>query len=211
MKNLLKNTFLFLVVFLVVPYFFNSAFAAYLKFDNTTVTAANGGTFQLSVVVEPGSDAINSSDIYVSYDQSLLSPTTVTAGTLFPTVTNDTATPGKIYIAGMVDDPASSISTSGTIATITFKALKDGSVTLAFNCNSSTIIKNDINATNVIACSQNTGATVTIGIGGNNNDNIMPTDSPSQLPQSGVFDNVAKIAVSGMFLLIFGGIFRLLL
>ena len=208
MKKNLKNTFLFLIFFLVVPYFFNSAFAAYLKFDNTTATAANGATFQLSVVIEPGSDAINSSDVYITYDQTLLNPTTVTAGTLFPTVTNDTSIGGKIYIAGMVDDPASSISTAGTIATITFKALKDGSGTLAFDCNSSKIIKNDINATNVIACSQNTGAAVTIGGGG---QAAAPTNAPNELPTSGVFDNVVRFAIPGLILLILGSALKFVL
>lgn len=208
MKKNLKNTLLVLIIFLIVPYFFNSAFAAYLKFDNTAVTVANGGSFQISVMIEPGSDALNGTDIYVTYDSTLLKVTTVSDGSLFPYFFNDITTVGKIYIAGTTTDPASSISTSGTVAMITFQALKEGSSTLSFDCNSSKIIKDDVNATNVIACSQNTGATVTIGVGG---QTAVPTDAPSQLPQSGVFDNVAKIAVPGMLLLFIGGIFRLLL
>jgi len=199
MNNLFK-AFLSLVIFFIVAPFMFRAEAASLNFDKSTATVANGATFQISVTVDPGSDALNSTDAYVTFDSTLLKATEVSAGSMFPTVSNDISTSGKVYIAGMVDDPASSISTTGTLATITFQALKDGSGTLSSDCNTSKIIKNDINASNVITCSENGTSAVTIGSGG-----------ISELPQSGVFDNVVNIAIPGMILLIFGGIFRLLL
>lgn len=210
MKNFLK-TFLSLVVFFVVAPFVFSAEAASLNFDKATATAANGETFQISVTVDPGSDALNSTDVYVTFDSTLLKATEVSAGSLFPTVSNDISTSGKVYIAGMVNDPASSISTAGTLATITFQGLKDGSGTISFDCDTSKIIKNDINASNVITCSQNGTSAVTIGSGGSSGG-TNPTSAPvSELPQTGIFDNVTNIAIPGMILLIFGGIFRLLL
>ena len=221
MKNLFKIIPV-LMFFVFVPAFF-AAEAAYLKFDKTTATAANGATFQIGVMVEPGSDSLSSTDVYVTYDSTLLKATVVAAGTQFPTVTNDIATSGKVYIAGMVNDPASSISASGTLATITFQALKDGTGTLAFDCNLSKIIKNDLNATNVIVCGSNGTSAVTIG-GGTTNPTATPTpgggssgtDSPeptavSELPQSGVFDNVAGMAIPGMIILIIGLGIRLVL
>ena len=186
---------------------FLSVQAAALKFDKTTVSTTNGGTFQIAVTVDPGSDALNSVDAYVSFDSTLLKATVVSAGTLFPTVSNDISTSGKVYIAGMVNDPASSVSSAGTVATITFQALKDGTATLSFDCNTSKIIKNDINASNVIVCSTNGTSAVTIGGGG-----TQPTSAPpSQLPQSGIFDNVVKFMVPGTIMLILGGILRLVL
>lgn len=212
--------------FVFVPAFF-AAEAAYLKFDKTTATAANGATFQIGVMVEPGSDSLSSTDVYVTYDSTLLKATVVTAGTQFPTVTNDIATSGKVYIAGMVNDPASSISASGTLATITFQALKDGTGTLAFDCNLSKIIKNDLNATNVIVCGSNGTSAVTIGGGGGGTTNPTATPTPgtsgstgstnpeptavTELPQSGVFDNVAGMAIPGMIILIIGLGIRLVL
>ena len=175
---------------------FLSVQAAALKFDKTTVSTTNGGTFQIAVTVDPGSDALNSVDAYVSFDSTLLKATVVSAGTLFPTVSNDISTSGKVYIAGMVNDPASSVSSAGTVATITFQALKDGTATLSFDCNTSKIIKNDINASNVIVCSTNGTSAVTIGGGG-----TQPTSAPpSQLPQSGIFDNVVKFMVEHVFM-----------
>lgn len=216
MKRILKTFLLLLVFFLSVPLLFNNpVWGASLKFDKTTVSVANGGTFQIAVIVDPGSDALNSVDAYVTFDSSLLKANSVTAGSLFPTVSYDTASSGKVYIAGLVNDPASSISAAGTLATITFQGLKDGSATLSFDCNSSKIIKNDINASNVIVCSTNGTSVVTIGSGGGSSTN--PTVAPAantgvnELPKSGIFDNVVKFAVPGLLLFIVGGAFRLLL
>ena len=187
-----------------LPKVFCQVSAASLKFDKTTVSTTNGGAFEIAVTVEPGGDNLNSTDVYVTFDSALLKASNVAAGSLFPTVTNDTSTSGRVYIAGMVNDPASSISTTGTLATITFQALKDGSATLSFDCSSSKIIKNDLNATNVITCSSNNSAAVTIGSGA-----AAPTKTPNQLPESGVFDNVIKFAIPGIILLLLGSAFRL--
>jgi len=208
----IKKIFLTLGLFIVLPVFLDGTQAASLKFDKTTATAANGATFQIAVTVDPGSDSLNSTDVYVSFDSTLLKATSVAAGSLFPTVSNDISTTGKVYIAGMVDDPASSISATGILATITFQGLKEGTGTLSFDCDTSKIIKDDINATNVITCSQNGSSSITIGSGGGVAPTTPPGNNPpSQLPESGVFDNVIKIAVPGMLLLLVGGIFRLLL
>ncbi len=201
MKKLGK-LILFLIFFgLLLPGYLTSVEAASLNFDKTTVSAAIGGTFQVAVTVDPGSNSLNSTDVYVIFDSTLVKATTVAAGSLFPTVSHDESTSGKVYIAGMVNDPASSISTTGTLATITFQGLKDGSGSLSFDCNTSKIIKDDINATNVITCSQNGTTSVTIGSGGGS--------TPSQLPESGIFDNVIKFAIPGIILLLLGSIFRL--
>jgi len=218
MLNIKKIIFA-LLFFLLLP-FVTVVNAASLKFDKTTVSTTNGGTFQIAVTVDPGSDALNSVDAYVTFDAAYLKATAVTAGSLFPTVSNDISTSGKVYIAGLVNDPASSISTEGTLATITFQALKDGTATLSFDCNTSKIIKNDINASNVISCSSNGTSAVTIGSGSSSGGTTNPTATPtpaantgvaSELPKSGIFDNVVKFAIPGLILFLVGGVFRLLL
>lgn len=207
MKKLIK-LILFLIFFgLLLPGYLGPAEAASLKFDKTTVSTTNGGTFQIAVTVDPGSDSLSSTDVYVTFDSSLIKATTVTAGSLFPTVSNDISISGKVYIAGMVNDTATSISTTGTLATITFQGLKDGTGTLAFDCSSSKIIKNDLNATNVIVCTSNGTSTVTIGAGGA----AAPTQTPSELPESGIFDNVVKFAIPGIILLLLGSALRLVI
>ena len=204
LKKVIKFSII-LVFFGLLPHF-RGAFAGFMKFDNTTATVSTGSTFQIAVIVDPGSDSINATDIYVTYDSALLKATAVSAGSLFPTVSNDIATSGRVYIAGMVNDPASSVSTSGTVATITFEGLKDGSATLSFDCNLSKIVKNDINATNVINCSQNGTSSVTVGAGGAN-----PTAAPTTLPESGILDNLVKFAIPGIILLLLGSALRFVL
>lgn len=213
MKQIIK--FLSLaILFVVAPFVFGRVEAASLKFDKTTVSVTNGGTFQIAVTVDPGSDALSSVDAYVTYDGAYLKVNSVSAGTLFPTVSNDISTSGKVYIAGMVNDPTASISTVGTVATITFQALKDGSTSLSFDCSTSKIIKNDVNASDVMTCSQNNSSAVSIGAGGGANPTSVPAANnnvAAELPQSGVFENMSNIAIPGMILLILGGVLKLIL
>ncbi len=211
MKKILKTLLLLVLFFLGTPLLFNPAWAGFFKFDKTTVPVASGGTFQIAVTVDPGSDSLNAAETYVTFDATVLKAVSVTAGSLFPTVSNDISTSGKVYIAGLVNDPASSISTAGTLATITFQALKDGTATLSFDCNTSKIIKNDINASNVISCSQDGTAAVTVGSGGGSSSSQPTSPPPAQLPTSGVFDNVVKFAIPGMILLILGSALKLIL
>jgi hypothetical protein len=187
MKKILGKILSLLILFIVFPLVFGSVKAASFSFDKSTVSTTNGGTFQVAVIVNPGSDSLNSVDAYVTFDASVLKATAVTAGTLFPTVTHDESTSGRVYIAGLVNDSASPVTTSGTVATITFQGLKEGTATLAFNCDSSKIVKNDINASNVMTCSQNGTSAATIGSGGssggsNNPAPTSPPSNPEQLP-----------------------------
>lgn len=188
--------------------------AAFLQFDKPIVSANPQQAFQIALVVDAGSDQISSTDVYVLYDASLLQAQSVVAGTFFPTVTNN-ITSGKVYIAGLVDDPATYKTGSGTVATITFLPLKNGSGTLTFDCqpgvsSSSKIIKNDLNATNVIVCSQNGTSSVTVGAGGGGaGGGTLVT--PSVLPRTGMFENVVKVAIPGMILILIGGVLKLFL
>lgn len=219
MKKKVVNILWLVIMMVVFPVVFGSVSAASLKFDKTTISVTNGNTFDVALTIDPGSDALSSTDAYVAYDASLLTVNTVTAGALFPTVSHDESTSGKIYVAGMVDDPTTSISTAGTLATITFQAKSNGSTSLSFDCATSKIIKNDINASDVMVCSQNNSSSVTISGGGGGSspmatlapDNNNSSNATTELPQSGVFDNVLKITIPGMLLLLIGGIFRLTL
>lgn len=224
MNNIKKIIIAFIIFLGLTPLVF-AVEAGSLKFDKTTATVTNGGTFTISVTVDPGADSINSTDVYVIYDATLLKATGVTAGSLFPTVTNDVATSGTVYIAGLVNDPANSVSAAGTLATITFQGLKEGTGTLSFDCNLSKIVKNDLNATNVLTCSQNGTAAITVGSGssgGSTDPTATPGSSggstdttggetPTELPKTGIWDNVVKFAIPGAVLLLLGGMLRFVL
>lgn len=215
-------TLLFVLSLLLFTASAKGVFAANLKFDKSSVSANIGDTFQVSVVVDAGSEEVYSTDAYIQYDKGILEVSSVAEGTFFPTIFNDTSTPSQLYVAGIVDDPATSKTGSGTVATVTFKALSAGSTTLTYFCDlsvsdTSKVVKNDIDSTNIIVCSENGSTTVTVG-GAAANPTATPaaaaggtSTSPTQLPQSGVFDNIVRFAVPGVILLILGGVVKLLL
>ncbi len=223
--NVMKQALLTGVISLMMGALFlwnaPQADAAYLKFDKATVTTQANQTFTVDVIVDAGTDQITSTDIWVLYDPTALEAQLVTNGTFFSAVTNNLSS-GKVSITALIVEPGTYKTGAGTVATITFKALKDGTTDLTFDCrtdvsNSSKIIKNDVNATNIIACSQNVKTTVTVGAGGassSSTSSYTPPASqttPATLPQTGVFEHVAKFAAPGLLLLAAGIMLRFVL
>lgn len=218
-KFSLLLTFLFLTLFFL-PGALSKVYAGSLKFDKTTVSGKTNETFDVAIVVDAGSDQISSVDAYVLYDATLLEAQTASAAAFFPQFTKN-ITAGKTYIAGFDDDTSKSKTGTGTVATITFKALRDGAGNLTFDCqaaanNTSKIVKNDINATNVIVCAQNGQSAVTVGAGQvatptSTASGTSSSTKPAELPRSGVFENIRALAVPGMVLLILGTAVKLLL
>lgn len=212
MRFFFKNIFLFFLIFFFGGLVF-SVEAASLKFDPSSINAASGANFDIKVVLDPGSDQVYSADIYINYDSTFLKVVNVKAESLFPTVSHDESTTGKIYIAAMENDPTSYVASSGAVVTITFQALKDGNSNLSFDCNNSKVVKNT-NGTNVLVCSTSDNATITIGTGSDQSPTSAPVNDNNQLselPKSGVFDNVIKFGLPGIILFIFGSALRLIL
>lgn len=199
----------------------SSSFAASLQLDPTTVSTPAGELFQVKVDVEAGASKIKSADAYIIYDPKIVEAQSVADGTFFSIVNKDVSVAGKAYVSGLVDDPMKPVTGTGTIATITFKALVEGTNALEFDCtagstNGSMIIADDDKDTNIIECTKNGTSTVTVGSGvaatptpGTEDLTAYPT--PSTLPRSGVFDNVIKFAVPGAILLFVGTAVRMLL
>jgi len=184
--------------------------AAHLEFNPNSATATKGETFNVEVIVDAGSDEIVSTDAFVLFNSDVLQVESVKDGAFFPTVTYTTES-SKVYIAGLVDDPASSKTGKGTLATITFKVVGDGNSDVTFDCRSdatdgSKIIKNDINATNVISCSDNTTLKYTNSGGGEDSSPTIEPTTPKKLPRTGGFDGLFKIGFSGIIVFIIGGI-----
>lgn len=199
--------------------------AAFLKFDNSSYSVNTGDSFKVEIIVEPGADQITSIDSYVKYDSAIISADSVTDGTYFPTVLND-LTSGKAYIAGLVEGPSDFKTGTGTVATITFIALKEGETDLVFDCDNqatvtSKVIKNDVDSTNIIECSQNGTATVTVGVSGTTEETTTtPTtteDTPTptqatvtELPASGSAENMMMLGMIGAVLVVIGGVAKLI-
>lgn len=213
MRKSLLNLLLIIFLFIILPSF-GKIFAATLQFDPATVTTTSGQTFDLNINVNVGSDQVTSVDAFILYNSSLFEVSSISDGTFFPTVSKDSSQAGKVYVAAMVSDPATSKTGSGTIATVKFKAKADGTADIIFDCTQgsttdSNVTKNDLNATDLIQCASNGKAAVTVGTGGVAPTNV-PASTNSTLPQSGIFDNVIKYSVPGAILLLIGGLAKLM-
>jgi LPXTG-motif cell wall-anchored protein len=210
------------VYFFICLFFVGGVQAASLKFDKSTVTVTVGSTFTLDAQVDAGSDQITSTDMWILYDPALLEAQSASSGAFFPAVTNS-INAGKVYIAGLVTDPGTYKTGSGTVATVSFKGLQNGTATISYDCradvsNSSKVIKNSVDPTNVIVCSSNGTSVVTIGTGGS----VAPTSAiptgvyqppvnPTSLPQTGLMDEMPKLVAMGLLFVITGVIMRVLL
>ena len=192
--------------------------AATLQLDPTSVKCTVSGTCTVDVVLDAGSDQILATDARLTYDSSVVDVTAIADGTYLTIGKKDFATAGEIYIAGIVDDPAQYKTGSGTLATITFTGKKDGTTTLSFVCKpgetatDSNIAKNDLNATDIIQCSDNGSSTISVGKGTGTTTTTTSTTSttssstttPTTLPRSGILDELLKFAVPGSIMLILG-------
>jgi len=210
--------FCLLFVLTIIPHRAN---AASVKFDKGTVNVAVGDTFTLDPVVDAASDQITSTDMWILYDSTLLEAQNASAGAFFPSVTNN-ITAGKVYIAGLVTDPGTYKTGSGSVAKITFKALKNGSTTITYDCradvsNSSKVIKNAVDPINVINCAQNGTSIITIGTGTSLASTPVPTSLytaqayPTALPQAGLMDQMPQLVTMGILFVVVGGVLRMLL
>lgn len=216
MRSFIARFGVFLTMLVVTLSVNGGVHAAFLKFDQSSFTVAEGDSFDVQIIVNPGSDQITSVDAYVTYDESVLSADSVTDGTYFPTVLNDLSA-GKAYVAGFVNSPSDFKTGTGTVATVTFSTLKQGSTDLVFDCNgqatvTSKVIKNDINSTNIITCSQNGTATITVNVAGSTGTaEEDPTPTPTKrvvtsLPASGSTETMMMVGFIGAVLVAVGGI-----
>ncbi|MDH7476323.1 MAG: cohesin domain-containing protein [Microgenomates group bacterium] len=217
MKKVIIKLLLILSFLFFLPLTVN-VLAATLEFNPATITTSAGQSFDLNIVINAGSDQITSVDAFIVYDANLLEVVSVTDGTFFPTISKDTSVTGKAYIAGMVNDPATYKTGSGTLASIRFTAKANGVANVTFDCaqgltTDSNITKNDLNATDIIQCASNGSASVVIGTGGATGPTATPRASSagSTLPRSGIFDNVVKYSIPGAVLLFLGGVAKLIL
>lgn len=214
-----------LILLLVIScVFVPDAYAGTLNFTPSSKSVLPNTTFTVDVVIDAGTDQVAGSDIYVNYDGSYLELQSVTNGSYFPKTSN-IPTSGRLYISGVVESQGEYKTGLGTVATLSFKTLQTGNTTVRYDCNlanteTSKIVKNDINATNVINCGGNGSLIVDISTsasgssggssGSSGSSGGSSTGSlPSNLPASGVYENMMQYSLAGFALLIVGIVLRL--
>lgn len=222
MKKIFITITLVFFLFLFSMLYAKQVEAAFLKFDKSQMTLNLNELFDLQVIVDAENDQVQSADIYVIYDKTQFEvDSVITASSYFGDVTYEKLD-GKIYIAGLPEEQGQYQTGSGTVATIKFKALKSGNIT--FDCDSSGVYKNDPNVPNVLVCSKNGSAAITLA-----GDNPTPTPTvpasssssssggsynqptPSTLPQTGFLDNTLRVAAGGIILVVIGSLFQFIL
>lgn len=187
MKKLLLTSLLLFVCVFYASSLLGQVHAASLRFDKTSNSVAPGSQFEVQVIIDPGAEQVTSTDAWIVYDKNILSIVSVQDGTYFPTVLNDPSTSGKVYIAGLVNDPSEFKSGVGTVATITFRANTNGTGNLSYECSpnateTSKIIKNDINSTNIIECASNGQQSVTVSTSGTGGGGGTGGTTPTSVP-----------------------------
>lgn len=149
MKRLILSTFLFASMALSGM---QSASAVIIGFDPATPTVVtSGSSYSVDIVVSDlGSEIVSAFDLDISYDSALLNATGYSFGGMlgdwnfFETINNDDYFADPFAVAGLVDlfevsllsDAELAILQGGgpvTLATITFDAIADGNMELAFN------------------------------------------------------------------------------
>lgn len=218
------------VIFIFLAGHVSASYAASLQLDPATASVAVGQTVNIKVNISSGTETVRSTDAFVSYDSAYFETPTVTNGTFFQTAFQNIDTT-RVYVAGLQTDPASTVQGTGTIATITFRAKKSGSTRLTFVCgtntaNDSTIVAGSGSA-NIIQCSSNGSSTITIAgdssspaatatpasgatstpvptsVGTVGGATAVPT-AVTQLPQSGIEQNITTYVALGVILFIVG-------
>lgn len=198
--------------------------AASIQFSPQTTTVAPNSTFTVDVNVDPDTEQIAGTDIILLFDPQFLEIQSVSSESYFPIVNNVPST-DKVKITAVVNNPGEYKSGVGTVSKVTFKALQEGTTTITVDCNltdseTSKVVKNDANATNIIDCSANGDHRVTIsasaannGNGSNNggNSNGNGSNGGNTLPQSGVVEDMLRYASVGGALVVIGALLRVLL
>jgi len=190
----------------------SSVHAASLEFDSASSEIEVDETFTVTVDINAGTDQIAGTDIYVSYDDDLLDLQSVTGVDYFPIVGN-TPESSRLYIYGVVANQGEYKTGTGSVATLVFKGVAEGETDLTFDCDlsktdTSKIAKNDINASNIIDCSQLEVHAVTIGEG-SASESTSTKKTTSSLPESGAYDKVVQYALLGGILLLLGAALRM--
>lgn len=185
----------FVLVFLTLTLAFTGkVFAASMSLSPATLTKAVGDTFTVDIVVDPESGTISAASAIIDFDPTKLTAVSVTKGSMFnqdPLTNTTDATKGEIrYDSGSLG--GSGITTRGTMATITFKAVSAGTaqVTFVFDPTATTgtsLVAAASGPNNLLTTVNNGSFTISSGA-----VVVQP------LPATGVVENTLVIIVGGL-------------
>lgn len=188
-------------------------YAATFNFSPTSTEVLPDSTFDVALDIDAGTEQVAGTDIYLTYDATYLEVQTITDGDYFPQVENVPST-GRLYVSGFVNTQGDYKTGSGTVATVTFKALQEGVTTITYDCDpdqtdTSKIVQNDTAVTNILDCDSLQAHAVTISASATGSSST--TSTTSELPQSGVVEDMLSYAMWGGILVGIWVVLRLVL
>lgn len=165
---------------------------ASLSFEPSQLSVSAGGVVPIDVHIYGGEDAVISSDVWISYDPSLLSVNKSSGtpnfekGPLFENVQAKSIAPGSLYLYA-INGNSTDKNISGKVATVYFTAKRGGQTELRFDCvpfgeKTSQIIENSAELNNVINCNLTRAHTSSINVTSQNNVLGATTSNPFMPP-----------------------------
>jgi hypothetical protein len=172
----------FLLVILAFLVSATSTYAASLKFAPSSGNYSEGQSFSVKIdLVLSSGEKVDGTDIYMTFDKDKLKVTQVSEGTLFDSypVNDFNNTDGKITVSGL-SKTTEPLEQSGTVATITFKALATGNAQVRFtlsgdNSTRYTKVVKTVTAENILSTVNS--ATYTIGAGDSTDEDTVGDDT----------------------------------
>lgn len=132
---------------------------ASVSFDPSTSQVKINDIVGININMYTNNESVASADIKIHYDRNLLEPIVdqTKNGSIFQKVDAKIISPGILYVYGIQENKELMQPAQGTVATINFKAIKEGTAQLTFNCDpvqntTSQIIKNNAEFENIINC-----------------------------------------------------------
>src|SRR3989338_3370318 len=159
---------------------------ASLSFEPTSITASQGDQIPVDILIYSGNDSVISTDVYITYDPQLLEVTErIDGGDLFQSVGVKQIAPGKAYVYCINIDIAQAKPAEGTIARIYFQALSSGTTKLQIDCvpfskQTSQIVSQQEELTNIIHCDSTRTHTSTMTISG---DSVLGVSTQNTVSQ----------------------------
>jgi LPXTG-motif cell wall-anchored protein len=201
-----------LLLFVFSPLTVKAARAATFSLSPATQVVTVGDEFQVAVMIDTEDEAVVGADAIINYDGLKLQATEASLGSLFSVkTTEDASSSGKIIFQAEGATATETFTGTGTFATITFKALAAGVVTVTFDFSQGAETDSNIyNSGNVDVLTTASSGTYTVATSGIGGETSSPAPLPSSLPQTGVVENTIGLLAGGLLFLGAGVFFGLL-
>lgn len=198
--------------------------AATLNFDPSSIKVKEGETFDVDIVVNTADAEVYGVDALFQFDPNSVEATVVTPGTFLDVNHKEIKPEGKVYIVGLVNSPGEAVQGEDVLATVSFKAKKSSTSSLTYMCEindtrESNVLEASTDSPDLLECGQNGKATIIVGDG----TAVAPTSATtkssttttktggSELPKTGVVDNMIMAVIVGGILFVIGLGARLLI